>query len=54
VEKALGPQDMHLAIIFETLSMVYEKMGKSAESKEFAARAHKIRKPEQMHKPQND
>ena len=34
--------------------MVYAKMGKSADSQEFAARAHKIRKPEQMRKPHHN
>lgn len=39
---------MHLATVFETLSALYHKMGKLSESKEYAARVHKIRKPEHM------
>ncbi|MCG6930985.1 MAG: tetratricopeptide repeat protein, partial [Desulfofustis sp.] len=42
---------MHLATVFETLAGLYSRMGREAESREFAARALKIRKPEQMGKP---
>ena len=54
VEKTLGSQDNHLAVIFEALSMVYEKTGRTMEGKEYAARAHKIRKPEHMRKPETN
>ena len=56
IEKNLGPADQHLAIIFDSLSMVYEKMGSNMEAKECAARAYKIRNPSKMQKqkPQNN
>jgi hypothetical protein len=54
LEEALGPDAAQLATVFESLSQVYEERGKTIEAKEFAARAHKIRKPEQMRKPQNN
>ena len=54
LEKSLGPRTEHMAIIYETLSKVYEKMGSVSEAKEYAARAYKVRKPEQMQKPQNN
>ncbi len=43
---------MHLATVFETLSGLYHKMGRASESREFAARALKLKDPGQMGKPQ--
>jgi hypothetical protein len=44
---------MHLLVVFETLAGLYQKMGRPAESSEYAARIHKIRKPEQMRRSAN-
>jgi hypothetical protein len=35
----------HLATVFKTLAKLYSKMGRVADSKEYAARAEKILKP---------
>ena len=54
LEKTLGPGNVHLVTVYETLSTVYEKMKKDTQAKEYAARVYRIRNPKQMKKPQNN
>ena len=51
LEKSAEVNTQHLAIVYETLSEMYKKLGRTADANEYAARTTKIRKPEYI-KPQ--
>ncbi len=48
LEKGNDRNEMHQLSVYETLATLYQKMGRNRDANEYAARIHKIKKPEQM------
>ncbi len=48
LEKDMDQNGMPLLVVYETFATLYQKMGRDRDANEYAARIHKIKKPEQM------